>query len=168
MPVAFLSGRRTRTLSGPLRPATSMSRASSRKTGAGKMPLPSLLARRDTSGGTEITGTWVAIRASSWALNARASSMSFCSTSGAAGRTVAIGASLFRLRPRTDRACRATCGFDPAPMSDDLVRIRVRAAAVNFFDLLQLGGTYQVKPELPFIPGAEVAGDVEAAPPGTG
>jgi len=57
---------------------------------------------------------------------------------------------------------------DPSPMSDDLVRIRVRAAAVNFFDLLQLGGTYQVKPELPFIPGAEVAGDVEAAPPGTG
>src|SRR5439155_1152442 len=46
---------------------------------------------------------------------------------------------------------------DPSPMSDDLVRIRVRAAAVNFFDLLQLGGTYQVKPELPFIPGADVA-----------
>jgi len=57
---------------------------------------------------------------------------------------------------------------DPSPMSGDLVRIRVRAAAVNFFDLLQIGGTYQVKPELPFIPGAEVAGDVEAAPPGSG
>lgn len=48
------------------------------------------------------------------------------------------------------------------------VRIRVRAAAVNFFDLLQLAGTYQVKPELPFIPGAEVAGEVVAAPEGSG
>ena len=57
---------------------------------------------------------------------------------------------------------------EPSPMSDDLVRIRVRAAAVNFFDLLQIGGTYQVKPELPFILGAEVGGDVEAAPPGSG
>jgi len=39
---------------------------------------------------------------------------------------------------------------------------------VNFFDLLQIGGTYQVKPDLPFVPGAEVAGEVEAAPPGSG
>jgi len=51
---------------------------------------------------------------------------------------------------------------------DDLVRIRVRATAVNFFDLLQIGGTYQVKPDLPFVPGAEVAGEVEAAPPSSG
>jgi NADPH2:quinone reductase len=52
--------------------------------------------------------------------------------------------------------------------SDQLVRIRVRAAAVNFFDLLQIGGTYQVKPDLPFVPGAEVGGEVEAAPRGSG
>src|SRR5437763_16497169 len=51
---------------------------------------------------------------------------------------------------------------------DGLVRIRVQASAVNFFDLLQIGGTYQVKPELPFVPGAEVAGEVEAAPAGSG
>ena len=51
--------------------------------------------------------------------------------------------------------------------SDELVRIRVRAAAVNFFDLLQIGGTYQVRPDLPFVPGAEVAGEVESAPPGS-
>src|SRR5438309_590465 len=55
-----------------------------------------------------------------------------------------------------------------APSPAELVRIRVRAAAVNFFDLLQIGGTYQVKPELPFVPGAEVAGEVEAAPAGSG
>jgi NADPH2:quinone reductase len=51
---------------------------------------------------------------------------------------------------------------------DELVRIRVRAAAVNFFDLLQIGGTYQVKPDLPFVPGAEVSGEVEAAPRASG
>jgi NADPH2:quinone reductase len=52
--------------------------------------------------------------------------------------------------------------------ADGLVRIRVHAAAVNFFDLLQISGTYQVKPDLPFVPGAEVAGEVETAPPGCG
>lgn len=57
---------------------------------------------------------------------------------------------------------------EPHASHDELVRIRVHAAAVNFFDLLQIGGTYQVKPALPFVPGAEVAGVVEAAPPGGG
>jgi len=57
---------------------------------------------------------------------------------------------------------------EPSSSSDGLVRILVHAAAVNFFDLLQIGGTYQVKPDLPFVPGAEVAGEVEAAPPGSG
>jgi NADPH2:quinone reductase len=57
---------------------------------------------------------------------------------------------------------------DPGPPPEGLVRIAVEAAAVNFFDLLQLAGTYQVKPEMPFVPGAEVAGTVVAAPAGTG
>jgi NADPH:quinone reductase len=42
------------------------------------------------------------------------------------------------------------------------VLIRNRAASLNFFDLLQIQGKYQVKPALPFTPGAEVAGVVEA------
>src|SRR5258707_2052350 len=42
------------------------------------------------------------------------------------------------------------------------VRIRNRAAALNFFDILQVQGKYQVKPPLPFTPGAEVAGTIEA------
>ncbi|MBA4794270.1 MAG: NADPH:quinone oxidoreductase family protein [Phenylobacterium sp.] len=42
------------------------------------------------------------------------------------------------------------------------VRVRVRAAAVNFPDLLQTRGEYQHKPPLPFIPGMEIAGEVEA------
>jgi NADPH:quinone reductase len=40
------------------------------------------------------------------------------------------------------------------------VVIDVRAAAVSFPDLLMSRGLYQVKPELPFVPGGEVAGTV--------
>lgn len=42
------------------------------------------------------------------------------------------------------------------------VRIRNRAAALNFFDILQIQGRYQVKPPFPFTPGAEVAGEIDA------
>lgn len=50
---------------------------------------------------------------------------------------------------------------DPAP-GPDQVRIRVRAAALNFFDILQIQGKYQEKPPFPFTPGAEAAGIVDA------
>ena len=40
------------------------------------------------------------------------------------------------------------------------VRIQVHASGVNFPDILMVEGKYQVKPELPFIPGLEVAGIV--------
>jgi NADPH2:quinone reductase len=40
------------------------------------------------------------------------------------------------------------------------VRIRVRAAGVNFADSLMIGGSYQVKPPFPFTPGLEAAGEV--------
>jgi NADPH:quinone reductase-like Zn-dependent oxidoreductase len=42
------------------------------------------------------------------------------------------------------------------------VRIRNHAAALNFFDILQVQGKYQVKPPFPFTPGAEAAGVVDA------
>ena len=42
------------------------------------------------------------------------------------------------------------------------VRIHNRAAALNFFDILQIQGKYQVKPPLPFTPGAEAAGVIDA------
>jgi len=42
----------------------------------------------------------------------------------------------------------------------DQVRIRVRAAGVNFADTLMVRGKYQATPPLPFTPGMEVAGDV--------
>jgi len=43
------------------------------------------------------------------------------------------------------------------------VRIRNHAAALNFFDILQIQGKYQVRPPLPFTPGAEIAGVIDAA-----
>ncbi len=46
------------------------------------------------------------------------------------------------------------------------VRIRNAAAAINFFDILQIQGKYQVKPPFPFTPGAECAGVVDAVGPG--
>lgn len=58
--------------------------------------------------------------------------------------------------------------LDPPETPPGTVRIAVKAAALNFFDTLQLAGTYQVKPDLPFVPGAEVAGVVIEAPSDTG
>lgn len=49
----------------------------------------------------------------------------------------------------------------PAPGRGE-VRVRVRAAAVNFPDLLMTRGGYQLKPELPFVPGLEFSGEVDA------
>ncbi len=49
----------------------------------------------------------------------------------------------------------------PEPGPDE-VRIAVRAAGVNFADLLQRLGLYGGAPPFPYIPGFEVAGEVEA------
>jgi NADPH:quinone reductase len=46
------------------------------------------------------------------------------------------------------------------------VVVDVHAAGVSFPELLQTRGEYQVKPELPFIPGSEVGGVVRSAPDG--
>ena len=46
------------------------------------------------------------------------------------------------------------------PMHDQGVRIGVRAAGVNFPDVLMIKGEYQFKPSFPFSPGGEVAGEV--------
>ncbi|MCE9522995.1 MAG: NADPH:quinone oxidoreductase family protein, partial [Alphaproteobacteria bacterium] len=42
------------------------------------------------------------------------------------------------------------------------VRVQMRAASLNFPDLLMTQGKYQLKPELPFTPGMEGAGEVVA------
>ena len=44
--------------------------------------------------------------------------------------------------------------------------VRVRAAALNFFDILIIAGKYQHKPPFPFSPAAEFAGEVESIGPG--
>lgn len=51
---------------------------------------------------------------------------------------------------------------DPGPGE---VKIRNHAAALNFFDILLVQGKYQTKPPLPFTPGSEVGGIVEAVGP---
>ena len=42
------------------------------------------------------------------------------------------------------------------------VRIRVHAASLNFPDLLTVQNKYQIKPPLPFVPGSEFSGVIEA------
>lgn len=46
------------------------------------------------------------------------------------------------------------------------VRIRIAACGLNFADLLMAEGKYQDRPALPFVPGLEFAGTVEAHGPG--
>ena len=46
------------------------------------------------------------------------------------------------------------------PLQDGEVRIRVRAAGLNFPDLLMTQGKYQFRPDPPFVPGLEAAGEV--------
>ena len=46
------------------------------------------------------------------------------------------------------------------------VLVEVHAAGVSFPEVLQTRGEYQVKPELPFVPGSEVGGVVLSAPEG--
>ena len=48
---------------------------------------------------------------------------------------------------------------EPGP---NQVRIRSHAAALNFFDILQIQGKYQERPPFPFTPGAEAAGMIDA------
>jgi NADPH2:quinone reductase len=54
---------------------------------------------------------------------------------------------------------------DPVPGPGE-VAVEVRAAGVNFPDVLTVQGKYQVKPPLPFTPGFECAGVVRAVGPG--
>ena len=57
----------------------------------------------------------------------------------------------------------------PAPVrAPDQVLIRVRAASLNFPDLLMTRGAYQLKPPLPFVLGLEFAGEVIEAPEDSG
>ncbi len=50
---------------------------------------------------------------------------------------------------------------EPSPGKGELL-VRVRAAAINFPDVLIIEDKYQLKPPRPFAPGGEIAGEVEA------
>ena len=51
----------------------------------------------------------------------------------------------------------------PIPQPDPgEVRIRIEATALGFVDGLMMRGRYQIKPPLPYVPGGEIAGIVDA------
>lgn len=49
----------------------------------------------------------------------------------------------------------------PVPQAGEVL-VRVRAAGINFFEVLMRADRYAVTPQLPMVPGVEVAGMVEA------
>ena len=55
---------------------------------------------------------------------------------------------------------------EPTAAPDEIM-IEVHRTGIAFPDLLMTRGLYQVKPELPFVPGTEVGGIVVSAPPGS-
>src|ERR1700726_1627589 len=50
--------------------------------------------------------------------------------------------------------------FASAPLAQGEARVAIHAAGINFPDILMVAGEYQLKPELPFTPGVEAAGEV--------
>ncbi|HVC59875.1 MAG TPA: NADPH:quinone oxidoreductase family protein [Acetobacteraceae bacterium] len=54
---------------------------------------------------------------------------------------------------------------DPPPPGPGEIAVRIRARGVQYVDVLMLAGKYQFRPEPPFIPGGEAAGEVVAVGP---
>ncbi len=52
--------------------------------------------------------------------------------------------------------------FDPGPPGPGEVRVAIKVAGISYVDVLTAMGKYQFHPPLPFIPGSEYAGVVEA------
>lgn len=69
---------------------------------------------------------------------------------------------------RTDGPGAVQVGEVPDPVrGDEEILVEMRAAGVNFPDLLLTKDMYQYKPELPFVLGGEFAGVVREAPAGS-
>jgi NADPH2:quinone reductase len=51
---------------------------------------------------------------------------------------------------------------DPSPPGPGEVQVRIAARGVQYVDVLMLAGKYQFRPEPPFVPGNEAAGEVVA------
>jgi NADPH:quinone reductase len=54
---------------------------------------------------------------------------------------------------------------DPSPPGPGEITVRIRARGVQYVDVLMLAGKYQFRPDPPFIPGGEAAGEVVAIGP---
>jgi len=77
-----------------------------------------------------------------------------------------------RDRPRRIRITRASGPdalavepFDPPALGDDEIAIDVRAVGINFADIFCRLGLYAAAPPIPFVPGFEVSGTIEAVGP---
>ena len=57
---------------------------------------------------------------------------------------------------------------DPPPPGPGELQVRIQARGVQYVDVLMLAGKYQFRPEPPFVPGGEGAGEVVAVGPGVG
>ena len=57
---------------------------------------------------------------------------------------------------------------DPPPPGPGEVQVRITARGVQYVDVLMLAGKYQFRPDPPFIPGSEGAGEIVAIGPGVG
>ena len=55
---------------------------------------------------------------------------------------------------------------DPPPPAEGEIQVRLTARGAQYVDVLMLAGKYQFRPEPPFIPGSEAAGEVVAVGPG--
>ncbi len=55
---------------------------------------------------------------------------------------------------------------DPPPPGEGEIQIRIGARGAQYVDVLMMAGTYQYRPDPPFIPGSEAAGEVVAVGPG--
>jgi NADPH2:quinone reductase len=55
---------------------------------------------------------------------------------------------------------------DPPPPGLGELQVRIQARGVQYVDVLMLAGKYQFRPEPPFIPGSEGAGEVVVVGPG--
>jgi NADPH2:quinone reductase len=55
---------------------------------------------------------------------------------------------------------------DPPPPGPGEVQLRLAARGVQYVDVLMIAGKYQFRPEPPFVPGGEAAGEVVAVGPG--
>jgi NADPH2:quinone reductase len=54
---------------------------------------------------------------------------------------------------------------DPPPPGQGEIQVRIRTRGVQYVDVLMLAGKYQFRPDPPFIPGGEAAGEVISVGP---